>query len=918
MNRTMVIVFVLAALLTACQPAMDKQEELSQVRLLIEQADYQTARIQLQNLAVEFPEDQEIRIVLADTLMSMGSYASAEKEYERAIELGNSDTRVASMLALANIYLSDFEDVIQITEKLESNDRTSAQITTYAGIAHAGLGDLPIAIEQFTAASESSESDQYAQLSKAYLQSQEGNTELAIKTLDFSSESSAIFLEGIYLRGKLQLSISDFESAAESLALFYKNQPESREAKLFLANALVQKGDLAAARPHIESLIQEFPNQAFVNQMMGLVYFYEGDFEQAKFHAERAISNGYSSDIALVIQGLSAYRLGLFEQAHRALRTVVSRLPLNHPANRAFLLTQLSLGYETDTESHSNFIENLDEDDIDVATLLGTKLADEGKIEQAQNILNELSTVNLKNAEDYSNIGLLKLRLEDPSGVEDLRLALQKSPELTNAKLGLIDAYVKLQDYEALLALGNEIISSGNDIVLGYNTVGLANRLLGKVSEAKEAYKQALEIDQRNPASRVYLAKQSLAENLKEDAINYLTPLVSDNPEYEQGIKLLFSIYQQNGQTDKAIAVLQEALEKAPDSQMLKISLARAYLSESRYEDVKNTLKIANLEPRYAETYYLTLLETNLQEFNISDAEALLSEWVNDYPKSETAALSQIAFLEQFNRAEDARDALNRALDYLPSSSQFRALKIKQEIERGYTKNAANLLQKMPEEFKATLAARALDSHLKISENKYEGTLPVLLEAYKESPTLFNAKGIIKIYKGLNQPENAVQFLQERVDAYPGDVYSRSILANLTFYEAPENSLKQYEYILKVQPTNIIAANNLAWLLFEANQLEKARTVSLSALSIRRNIPSLLHTAGRIEYALGNFQSAADLLAEAFLMSPSPLIGYYYASSLVNLGKSEDALAILKSLQTSGDEALDQNITQLNDKLRGS
>ncbi|MDM7859624.1 PEP-CTERM system TPR-repeat protein PrsT [Alteromonas sp. ASW11-36] len=915
MFKRFIVVSLSVAFLQACEPAIDANQAMQQVRTDITAGEYNQARIQLQNLLVDYPDNSEMRQMLGDVMLQLGNYASAQKEYERARRLGINSPEMLLNEARANIRLGNFEEVIELdlaTQELAAP--TASRYLTYVGIAQAGIEDYEAAMTTFERSAVYDTS--YGRLANVYLTSQGGDVELATAMLDDIIAELPDFTEALLLKGQLGLRTQQFESAIVALERYTELQPESREAKLFYASALVQNGEFATAKPVVNGLLREFPKQPYINQLRGMIAFNERKYEEAKLYVEKAIQSGFASDAAIVIQGLSAYQLGLYEQSYRALQGVAPRLPASHPANRVLILTQLRLGF--DSEALETFTGNqatLDVDDVSVAAMLGTSLARAGNEDSANEILTELKNVDVSDPADVARIGLLKIQLDDMAGIEDLKTALASDPALQGAKLGLIDAYVRQGDFDALLKLGQALLESPNDVVLGYNTIGLAQRFKNNVEQAKQAYLAALEIEPTNPASRIYLAKQALAEQQTQTAIDYLTPLVEAQPEYQQGVRLLYSIYAANDQVEQGIAMLRRALQSAPDNTMLKVSLARALLANREYEEIPQLLDLRNAPTPISNEQYLVLVETYLQQRKIEDAEALLNDWVTAQPLNETAVLTQIAFLQNFERSEEAADAIQRGLSLQPNSINLRALQIREVISAGNASRAAQLLNRMPEDFQTSLVGQGMQGHIDILNRNFEQGLPKIEAVYAESPLQFHARAIILAMRGLNKSEELQAFMERRVSEFPRDVYTRNMLANMVFFSQPQLAIEQYEVILRVQPTNIIAANNLAWLLYEDNQLTKARNIAQSALAIKRDVPSLLDTAGQIELAVGDYRAAADLFAEAYLLTPTPSITFHYAKALGMLGDNEEALRLLNGVGNVTDEELREQINQLKSSL---
>lgn len=104
-----------------------------------------------------------------------------------------------------------------------------------------------------------------------------------------------------------------------------------------------------------------------------------------------------------------------------------------------------------------------------------------------------------------------------------------------------------------------------------------------------------------------------------------------------------------------------------------------------------------------------------------------------------------------------------------------------------------------------------------------------------------------------------------------------------------------YERTLELAPNNLVAANNLAWILSrDMGMHDKALKLADKALAQAPNYTDLIDTRGAIHYALGNYEkSAADYRAAAERYSDSQpkktAAIFYLARSLKQLGRIEQA-----------------------------
>ena len=88
---SMVRQFVVVAIslsLAACGLATSNEERMADARTSMDDGEYRAAIIQLRNVLVEDPDHLEARLALATVMLGLNDIPTAQKELDRAIELG--------------------------------------------------------------------------------------------------------------------------------------------------------------------------------------------------------------------------------------------------------------------------------------------------------------------------------------------------------------------------------------------------------------------------------------------------------------------------------------------------------------------------------------------------------------------------------------------------------------------------------------------------------------------------------------------------------------------------------------------------------------------------------------------------------------------------------------------------------------
>jgi tetratricopeptide (TPR) repeat protein len=133
--------------------------------------------------------------------------------------------------------------------------------------------------------------------------------------------------------------------------------------------------------------------------------------------------------------------------------------------------------------------------------------------------------------------------------------------------------------------------------------------------------------------------------------------------------------------------------------------------------------------------------------------------------------------------------------------------------------------------------------------------------------------------------------IQAARDAKPGSADLLLSLADLRDAEGRyDEAIGIYYEVLKIRPDDVMALNNLAWLLaFRRNDTANALPLLDQAFKVAGPAPGLLDTRGMIRARAGRHQEAADDLEEAIAQVPDGLRYFHLAQVYRMMGKGDES-----------------------------
>ena len=395
-------------------------------------------------------------------------------------------------------------------------------------------------------------------------------------------------------------------------------------------------------------------------------------------------------------------------------------------------------------------------------------------------------------------------------------------------------------------------------------TLKLAAALIegNQPKEAIEILSRAIADDPENSPA-VELLREAL-ESADADtaviAVEALKQAVYANPENIALIKLLADIQARSGRFDESAKTLRDSISKLAEKDKnaaanLQIALGDTYADNERYDEAvavyKNALQIRGLNNQlitdedrdFSITVYDKMLKAYKNAGRINEAKALIEQTRPLFGKSDLFADRQLINLYRENGKN--ADALK----------VVQAMRLKNPAEYSLMRLEASILTDSGKVDEAVAIIQPLIG--KTSQ------VPSVM-----TDDFINYLFISSLYSQGKRGKQAVEAANKAFGLAQDE--ERKQIAKLTLataqqtsgdYLAAENTLRG---ILKSNPRNPIALNNLGYFLVERNEkLDEALDLIQQAVRIDPTNPSYLDSLGWAYFKLGKFTEAENNLKEA-------------------------------------------------------
>jgi len=453
---------------------------------------------------------------------------------------------------------------------------------------------------------------------------------------------------------------------------------------------------------------------------------------------------------------------------------------------------------------------------------------------------------------------------------EPLKTELRLAPEIERQTVlaSIPRAYARATDKAAVGTVVEEALTSYVTNPVNPDIAGAAWTTISRVRLAAGNSRGALEAAQRGQAAN------ATAEGPALVALELMDPLPAE------GERIVGKYLDGNAKA-------------APE---IRMGYARALLDAQRYFDAAGQLQVLTREkPEFADAW-LVLGSLQLQDNQLTLAQASLERYVTLVPRQPAEAersrgLSQ-AYLSLSQVAEKRKDyvAAENWLSKIENSEdlvQAQARRASILASQGKLEQGRQLLRQLPERTpeEARLKASAEIALLR-DVKQYRLAYDALAQALVKSP---------------NEPEL---------------LYDQAMMAEkLGQLNEMERLLRQ---VIKLKADYHHAYNALGYSLAERNiRLPEAKELIRQALTYAPTDPFIRDSLGWVEFRMGNTAEAMTIFAAAYKAKPDAEIAAHYGEVLWSMGQRDRAIAIWKEgkLINPENETLLETLKRLRVKL---
>lgn len=446
---------------------------------------------------------------------------------------------------------------------------------------------------------------------------------------------------------------------------------------------------------------------------------------------------------------------------------------------------------------------------------------------------------------------------------------LQIDPKNVEARYEMAETSRQLGDLQGAVGQYLAVVGEDPKHSMARLRMGQIYMLVGKYDDAEKMANEVQALDAGNIEGMVLLASVLNAKKETDRAVTVLQSALQKDPDFMPANLLMASITAKAGKSDEAIEMLKTISDKNPtDAAPLQL-LAQLYGEKKDIDKVQQTLEaLVKIQPEKLD-YRIRLAVFFTALNKLDDAQNVLDQAVKDLPDNGNAKLALIEFLVNKRTIEEAIAELVPFIEQNPQNYDLR-----------FKMAELQLVQKQPE--------------------KTEATLKEIVELDKKGPQSIKARNkLARLYTATKRNDEAKALIKEIIEENPRDADALTLRGEYALAEGKiPDAIGDFRAVLVDQPQNATVLKLLSAAHLGNKEPSLARENMEKVLEINpKDEPARLDLVRLLQEA-GKTDQAAQQLDALFKINPKSKLGLEALFKLYLSQKQWDkAQEVAKKLQ---------------------
>ena len=863
------------------------------------------ARLQIKNVLQKNPGSGEARLMLGKLMYAAGDMAGAESELGRALELGQPEVAVLPSLAGALVGLQKGRMLVQRYAALDLSDPVAdAELKTQLATAEAMDNDLTAAEAMLARALRSVPQHVPALLLRARLASARGDNAAALSQIEAllaiaPARGDAWLLKGDLLQRavppdmagattayaqavKVQpdliaahnalvmqlLAKSDIPAATVQWTAMQKVAPKHPQTLLLEAVLAEDKGDHKRTREITQLLLRSAPNNPQVLMLAGQAEFKLNSLAQAEVHFAKAMQVVPKAAPPRHQLAQVQLRTGQAEKAMLTLRPLVDAVPPDALAITLFAQAQLMNGDTKGAETSFARAAKLKPNDPRLRTTVALAQLGKGQDAAAMAELQSIASADKGNSADLVLITAHMRRNDFDGALKAVDVLAAKMPgqALPDQMRGRIA--LQRQDLAGARKYFEAALTKSADYLPALAGLAAMDLDAKQPDAARARFETVLKGNPKNASAMLALAEINKRSGGKaEDTVKWLDQAVKAEPGELVPHLQLVDQHLENRQAKLAINAAQAGLIALPDNAELLDRLGRAHLIDGDAQQAITAFnKLAALNPK-----------SPLPQLRLADAHAAAKN-----KPAMAAAVRKASEIAPNQLIVQQAVASLAMMDNKPAQ----ALAVARTVQTQNPDVASGFV---------------MEAEVEMRQKNWDAAAAALRKALTRQQTGDSAQRLHAVLVAAKKQADADKMAADWRKSHPTDMAFELYLGDVAMAANNGSQAEQhYRTVLDTQPDNMLALNNLAYVMALA---KKPGAVALAerAVKLAPKSAAVMDTLAFGLAAENQLPRAIKVQNQAVAAAPdAPQFRLQLAKLLLQSGDKPAARTELRALEKLG------------------
>lgn len=895
--------FAVALLLAGCND-QNEQTMLAEAKVALDKGDFIAATVYIKSALQKAPESAQARFLFGRVLLESGNLGAAEGELRKAQKLNYPTDELAPLLARILLVRQQYAQVIAEYANVKVNDTTrQADLSAVIAAAYEYSGQRAKATALVETTVASAPDNLPIRLIQARLMAQQGDVEGALTLVDQLATKSPKNIDTWRLLGDLFL--YGKQNRSQALAAYRKIlelSPGDVAAHTQVIGIHFSDKDLKAAKQQYDALAKAAPKQAQTVYYGAAFALLNGDFVRARELLAPLIELTKDDPKVLLLAATADFHLNSLIAAEERLYKVLGSTPNSVGARHLLATISLRRGDSAKALEILRPLFDGPTPDLESLTLAAEAHLLGGDAKKAEDFFARVIQLKPDDVQARTALAVAQMAKGDmASGLSELQ-TIAASDKGILADMILIDTRLRQNDFESALKAVDALDLKMPEKALPADLRGRIQLLKRDREGARANFEKALAKDPVYFRSVAALAELDIADRRPDAARQRFDSLLKSDPKNVQALMALAALRSsQNAGADEVAQLLVRAVEVNLNNPTARLQLIEHWLSSRRPKQAIEAAQ-AGLSAIPGDASLLDALgRAQLANNEVAQALNTFGKLAVLQPKSAFAQLRLADANLQANNLNLAEKAYRKALEISPDSVVAQSGLLTFAVRTKQPEKALQVARSVQRQRPKDEIGYLLEGDAYAAFKDWDSAAKAFRTGLQKQGTGLAALRLYAALEAAKRKPEADRFAEDWIMQSPKETRLRSYLAEqaMNAGDLPKAE-RLYREIVALDPRELRATNNLAWILAKTGKPE-AVAMAERAVALAPTNASVLDTLGFALVEVKQFDRAIEASSAAVRLAPdSPLLRLNLAKIYVKANDKKRAKAELEELTRFG------------------